>query len=323
MAVTVCTECLAVEAAAPFPRCVCGAAYCGPACQRAAWPLHRPTCPAMVARPVAGRGRGMVATRRARPGDLLATEPPLLLVTDAYRAGGRERLAAALEGLGPGRRAELLALHDPGLGSGVPGEPGEGEAGRAWRVLYANGISVGLEEEQLHAVYATLSRINHSCRANTFQRCSGQARTLAFFASREIQKGEEITLNYLGPTAVLLPREERRAQLEKGWFFHCSCHLCSLEGDQLLLSESIRTMLASFKDEMLHVTNPSPRDYTGGQAEARAAAEEEKQRAEVVGQVARHVVATLGPRAVPALQLELESIYYTFKHNLSDISYYL
>jgi len=331
----VCTSCGAREESSPFGRCACGSPYCGSTCQRADWAAHRALCPAMVARPVEGKDLGMVATRRAKLGDLLASEQPVLAVRDAYRKGGKQRFLDSFRELAPEQREAILALYDPGrsnlqLGEEQGGENVEKEQEEqeeqeesAWRILWSNGINVGREGEHVHALYSTLSRINHSCQANTFQRCSGQARTVSFFASRGIAKNQEVTLNYLGSTSVLLTREERRQRLAKGWFFTCTCHVCSLEGDLLILNDNIRKTLASFRDQMEFITNCSPRDYTLGKEEAVAAYEEERKKVGMVAQVGQAVVAALGPTALPMLQEELANIHYTIKHNMSDISYYL
>ena len=57
--------------------------------------------------------------------------------------------------------------------------------------------------------------------------------------------------------------------------------------------------------------------------EMKEAVEEEKRKIAMMGFVAKEVVAALGPTCIPMLQEEIANIYYTFKHNMSDISYYL
>ena len=54
--------------------------------------------------------------------------------------------------------------------------------------------------EKIAAMILTLSRINHSCQCNTYQSCSGMLRTVEveIIAGRDLVKGEEVTLNYLG-----------------------------------------------------------------------------------------------------------------------------
>ena len=322
----ICSACqLSEEKKDTFGRCTCGAAFCSLKCHKTAWPSHKKVCPPVLPRPVEGKELGMVATRKAKEGDLLASEQPIFVLREVYRKDGKQRFLEAFTQLENAKRNELLSLYDPGVNPRVPCNEtlGDAEAEKAWRILYSNGINVGRDDQQLHAVYATLSRINHSCRANTFQRCSGQSKTVSFFASKEIAKNEEISLNYLGSSSIFLTREERQAELAKGWFFTCACQVCSLQGDQLILNENIRKTLANFKDQLLYVTNSTLKDYTAGGEDAKEAQEEEKRKIATMGAVAKQVVFELGPSCIPMLQEEIANIYYTFKHNMSDISYYL
>ena len=321
-----CSECeLAEEKENTFGRCACGAAFCSIKCHKTGWTEHKKVCPPVLPRPIEGKDIGMVATRKAKEGDLLVSEQPIFVLKEVYKKEGKQRFLDTFSQLPVAKRKELLSLYDPGVNPRVPCAEivGDEEAEKAWRILYSNGINVGPDTEQLHAVYATLSRINHSCRANTFQRCSNQSKTVSFFASKEIMKNEEISLNYLGSSSILLTREERQAQLTKGWFFKCTCQVCSLQGDQLELNDNIRRTLAKAKDRILYVTNSTLMDYTSGKEKAVEAVEEEKKKIAMMGFVAKEVVAALGPTCIPMLQEEIANIYYTFKHNMSDISYYL
>lgn len=323
MGVTRCSQCDAKEGDTPFGRCVCGLAYCGARCQKAGWPSHKQACPTMVPREVEGRGLGMIATRRSKQGDILATEQPVIKVTEAFSKEGKERFVKTFAALEGGEKEKLLSLYDPGAESRGPWISGHNaDADRAWRVFYSNGIGVGTGTETVTTVYPTLSRINHSCRCNTHQRCHGESKSVTVIAGRDLVKGEEVTLNYLGPTSILLSREERQARLSKGWFFTCSCNICSLQGEKLQINQNIRSTLANFKDQIEYIIS-SPTGYMSGKLEARKAFEEEKKKAVLMEKIATAVVAALGPECVFMLKEELETTYFSFKKNMSDISYYL
>ena len=60
-----------------------------------------------------------------------------------------------------------------------------------------------------------------------------------------------------------------------------------------------------------------------GKLEARKAFEEEKKKAVLMAKIATAVVAAIGTECVSMLREELESNYFSFKKNMSDISYYL
>ena len=73
------------------------------------------------------------------------------------------------------------------------------------------------------AAYATLSLLNHSCDPNVVRHSYQDWAVLR--AIRPIKDGEEIVDNY-GYHHALHSVDERRSQLSKQYFFHCSCDAC-------------------------------------------------------------------------------------------------
>ncbi|KAJ1521221.1 hypothetical protein ONE63_002907 [Megalurothrips usitatus] len=73
------------------------------------------------------------------------------------------------------------------------------------------------------AGYATLSLLNHSCDPNVVRHSYGDWAVLR--AIKPIREGEEILDNY-GYHHALHSVEERRSQLSKQYFFHCTCPAC-------------------------------------------------------------------------------------------------
>lgn len=74
------------------------------------------------------------------------------------------------------------------------------------------------------AMYPSASYFNHSCEPNMLK--IRQGRTLRFVTSRDIQKGDELCINY-GDTNRNLG--ERRQMLKDWWGFHCDCIRCRRE----------------------------------------------------------------------------------------------
>ena len=68
------------------------------------------------------------------------------------------------------------------------------------------------------------SYINHSCWPNSVRSFLGDL--LIVRAARDIQEGEEITMNYLDNESCLQNRQE---ELYSGWGFNCKCTLCEIE----------------------------------------------------------------------------------------------
>ncbi|EMC94418.1 hypothetical protein BAUCODRAFT_149577 [Baudoinia panamericana UAMH 10762] len=94
----------------------------------------------------------------------------------------------------------------------------------------AFGIRAGSEdgEEYMgYAIYPDASYFNHSCSPNLLKRRMG--RCWAFWTTREIKKGEQCCITYLGGDEKELDVADRRARLKRVWAFDCMCERCKLE----------------------------------------------------------------------------------------------
>lgn len=79
-------------------------------------------------------------------------------------------------------------------------------------------------ESRGYGVYPEFSMINHSCVANCrFAADPARGHLMEVRAMRPIRKGEEITIQYVSPTAGTAARQ---AHLFKQWKFRCSCARC-------------------------------------------------------------------------------------------------
>lgn len=81
-----------------------------------------------------------------------------------------------------------------------------------------------------YGVWPEASYWNHNCRPNMQKRRVN--RTWEFWTSKEVKKGEELCITYLGGDEKTLNVEERRARLMKTWGFQCGCGKCVEEGGE-------------------------------------------------------------------------------------------
>ncbi|KDN66409.1 hypothetical protein CSUB01_12305 [Colletotrichum sublineola] len=79
------------------------------------------------------------------------------------------------------------------------------------------------------AIFLDACRINHACDNNAQKNWNERIKRHTVHALKDINKGEEITITYLGP---LKNRETRQKALQKKFDFTCLCHLCSLPPEQ-------------------------------------------------------------------------------------------
>lgn len=76
-----------------------------------------------------------------------------------------------------------------------------------------------------YGLWPAASFWNHSCMPNLQKRRCG--RTWRFWTLRDIRKGEELCITYLGGDERDLTTTERRQKLRESWGFQCACDLCA------------------------------------------------------------------------------------------------
>ena len=76
-------------------------------------------------------------------------------------------------------------------------------------------------------------------------------------ASRNIEKGEEVVVNYLDPYRGknLLLRFDRMRLLKRSWHFTCICEICSLTGQKLARNEEIKKNIYNLEKKQAQFRN--------------------------------------------------------------------
>jgi len=86
------------------------------------------------------------------------------------------------------------------------------------------------QDGDVHGLYAVCCRANHSCSENASCQWSAARERQVLVAKRDIEKGEEVTVNYIqGYEGEDL--EERRARLRDGFHFECDCERCGADNE--------------------------------------------------------------------------------------------
>lgn len=99
-------------------------------------------------------------------------------------------------------------------------------------------------------VFATASRINHSCFPNVVSVAAKDCRTVR--ALRPIKEGEEVLSSYLGKE-LLLPTEIRRHHLWRSKCFWCDCRRCMARTDEMRAIPCKRCAEATFGHDTVEV----------------------------------------------------------------------
>ena len=209
-------------------------------------------------RDVPGKGKGLVATRRIAKGTRILSEQPLIQIPPladmaelCHDEEKREIVRDFIDGRFPAdRRKAFFALHNA-----FPNGADAKYVGR----LRTNGFRLSTlrngpfhhdldgegdssDEEEEHgepiAVFRNASRINHDCESNAHNMWNEITERYTVHALRDIDAGEEITVNYTCYTACFCTRHQRQTVLREQYAFDCSCRLCSLPLEESLAHDA-------------------------------------------------------------------------------------
>ncbi|KAH8699373.1 hypothetical protein GQ44DRAFT_753649 [Phaeosphaeriaceae sp. PMI808] len=148
---------------------------------------------------VPGRGKGLVAIENIPKGTRILLEKP----DDEWL---KTHISQQVDSLSELQRQSFLSLHNLYPYQNVAEQPMELEGG----------------------VFLEACRINHACDNNAQKHWNQCIKRHTVHALRDIPKGEEITIYYLGLDSS---REVRQKKLQDKFGFLCSCRLCSLPAE--------------------------------------------------------------------------------------------
>ena len=186
-----------------------------------------------------GRGRGLVAARNIKTGEVILQDNAVITVSgeaDTWEAG--QQIREQVERMGEEDRREfyqltrmqkLLDISDSFLSAAGDDKDNRAKAElvslykEETAIFFNNDISSGGGSKSL---YLSLALLNHSCQANSCWGGTREGRGLELRAVREVLEGEELTVNYISVEGRYSDTMERRDRLRAGWDFLCDCQLC-------------------------------------------------------------------------------------------------
>ena len=216
---------------------------------------------------VPGKGKGLIATRDIVRGTRILCEEPLLRLRHFEMQLGAIDLGAFLsllarrvEALSPEKWHQFLALYNPGAGvpslkylevlhvNGIPLDvtvPARSHPSQAINTTDVISRDDGLVNVKDVGIFHYASRINHDCERNTYHIWNDKIERYTVHASRNIAKGDEITIEYLDP---YIPRCERQALLRDHYGFECTCRLCTLPRQLVHEHDKLMVKLQEHRD---------------------------------------------------------------------------
>ena len=228
--------------------------YCGVECQTEDWVRHSWNCLPVMVTEVEGKGRGLVAARDIKAGELIIKEGPMIKLA-ALPSGSApdpdylHSLMKQIEDFPEEAKKQFYKLKTlpelekllVGLGSLSLG------AGRKeWMIFKSNGHITDIIGTDA-MLYLNTALVNHSCAPNAF---SGPVKPgadvdqsqeiLETRAIKDIPKGEEVTITYFRDLMGLgSSSQERKMNIERKHCFDCKCDVCSgkVDGQDDILKE--------------------------------------------------------------------------------------
>jgi len=149
----------------------------------------------------ADKGLGMFATRRIMPGELIIAEIPLFIV------GSLNEVEAKVTELCKEKKEAYEKLYDCTSSTSTIGK------------YTTNALSLDAESSQ-GGLFATISRINHSCSCNANNAWNSRLQKMTIYAVKEIAAGEEILTSYLSSYRYLKRGSQDRLIFKKNLNFY-------------------------------------------------------------------------------------------------------
>ncbi|KAJ3569174.1 hypothetical protein NPX13_g6170 [Xylaria arbuscula] len=174
-------------------------------------------------RDVPGKGKGLVAVQKIKKGTRILCEEPIIITPQGEPEIPRLRVTVAqqVDALEPSLRQAFLSMRNI--------YPHENSVEKLyWGIFQTNALPVE-NGEIASAIFIEACRINHACDRNGQKRWNDNIKKHTVHALRDIEKGDEITICYLG---VDMGRDSRMKTLEDKFAFVCSCRLCSLPAEE-------------------------------------------------------------------------------------------
>jgi hypothetical protein len=171
---------------------------------------------------VPGKGKGLVAIEKISKGTRILSEEPI--ITIPRNGMNSEQLQISIyqqvATLSKHQQRAFLSMYNI--------HPYRDAAERYLGIFQTNSLPAETDGDK-GAIFLEACRINHACDNNAQKNWNEKIKRHTVHALRDINKGEEITITYLGP---LKNRKARQKALQKRFGFTCLCRLCSLPPEQ-------------------------------------------------------------------------------------------
>jgi hypothetical protein len=187
---------------------------------------------------VPGKGKGLVAVANILKGARILSETPIITIPERVLEQKRAEklICQQIDALSEDQRQAFFAL--PNI------HPYSNTAEQYFGIFKTVGLPIQ-DDGMASGVFLEACRINHACDNNAQKHWNRNTKQHTVHALRDIPKGEEISIYYLGRD---MGREARQKALQSKFKFTCTCRLCSLPEEQSNESDKRLEELAQLDD---------------------------------------------------------------------------
>ena len=200
--------------------------YCSVECQREDWSRHREFCiPVMVAE-IPGMGRGLVASKDFKKGQIIFTEPAVIAVNAPSGLVPLEEMLEQIRDMSEEQKFRFYQLRP--TGRVLQAQAADAVRFNCLQELdIFHNYSKGSNANDRRLLFLSSELMNHSCASNaTLGRPFSQEpdKEVNVRAIKDIKKGEEITHCYM---KGMMTKSEMKTKLQTLFGFDCKCPVCS------------------------------------------------------------------------------------------------
>jgi SET domain-containing protein len=152
---------------------------------------------------VPGKGKGLVALEKIFKGTRILSEEPIITIPCNIPVSKRLRtsICQQVDALSERQRQAFLSMHNI--------HPFRNAAEQYLRIIQTNSLPTKTDGDK-GAIFLEACRINHAYNNNAQKNWNKSIKRYTVYALRDINKGEEITITYIG---ALKNRKARRKAL--------------------------------------------------------------------------------------------------------------
>ncbi|KAJ7134348.1 hypothetical protein C8R44DRAFT_770273 [Mycena epipterygia] len=186
-----------------------------------------------------GKGKGLVAIRDIKQGELVIQEFPLFTVPKSVSESPTALISRLLHNVAPADRDAFLNLSYVHFPEGLDPDTHPDEVALA--IFQTNAVAAG----DGVGIFPRMARLNHGCSSAFNVVYSWRQREQALFvhALKNISRGQELLTTY---TDTKRTRRERREFLSQQYGFECTCAVCSLDGAASKASDERLTAISHY-----------------------------------------------------------------------------